>query len=570
MPKWEQWGRGRSVVQGWVTVVLLASSALGTEPLHERIDRAIESGREGRLAAPATDGEFLRRAWLDLAGMIPTSADARAFLDDPSPYKRARLIDALLASPQYARRMQTVFDLMLMERRADQYVPSPQWEEFLRRAFARNLPYDELVRTILSADGADPAGRPAAKFYLDREGDPYLLTRDIGRLFLGRDMQCAQCHDHILIDDYKQAHYYGLYAFLSRSYLVKNAPGGAVLAEKADGDVSFASVFKKKVSHTTGPRLIDAQPVAEPKVEKGQEYWVAPADHVRARPRFSRRSLLPEHLTSGEIPDFKRNIVNRLWALLMGRGLVQPLDLHHADNPPSHPELLETLAAEFATSGYDIKSFLRELASTRTYQRASEPPPGLSPEDAAPEHFAVAVLRPLSPEQMAWSLMQATGIVASTQSAVEQQILGVDPKLRDIARTDSKRQALSQQLVESAVHDRLKGNVRPFVSLFANGPGQAQDATEATVQQALFLANGQPVENWLAPSGNNLTARLTAPGDPSAVAEELYLSFLSRRPTPDERSEVTAYLAKRDKDRALTVRELAWALLASSEFRFNH
>ena len=111
---------------------------------------------------------------------------------------------------------------MLMERRDDTYVPASEWQDFLRRAFAANLPYDQLVTQILSADGTDPTTRGAAKFYLDRLADPNLLTRDVGRMFLGRDFQCAQCHDHPLIDDYKQAHYYGIFAFLNRTSLVGN------------------------------------------------------------------------------------------------------------------------------------------------------------------------------------------------------------------------------------------------------------------------------------------------------------------------------------------------------------
>ena len=114
---------------------------------------------------------------------------------------------------------------------------------------------------ILSADGTDPETRGAAKFYLDRLADPNLLTRDVGRMFLGRDLQCAQCHDHPLIDDYKQAHYYGIFAFLNRTSLFEDERKASVLAEKAEGDVTFTSVFKKKVTHKTGPRILDG-PVA--------------------------------------------------------------------------------------------------------------------------------------------------------------------------------------------------------------------------------------------------------------------------------------------------------------------
>lgn len=562
-----------------ILVLIAAGRIPAAEPLHRRIDQAIEAklgGAEG--AAPATDAEFLRRVSLDLAGMIPTAAEARAFLDDPSPYKRARLVDNLLASPAYPRRMEEVFDVMLMERRADAHVPAAQWRAYLRRAFAANVPYNRLAAEILAADGTEPSTRGAAKFLLDRQAEPNQLTRDIGRMFLGRDMQCAQCHDHPLVDDYKQAHYYGLFAFLNRTSVFATEPGGPVLAEKGEGDVTFTSVFKKKVTHRTGPRLLDGPPVDEPSFTKGAEYLLAPrADNaVRPIPRFSRRGELAPRLTAGSVPEFDRNIANRLWALLMGRGLVDPVDMHHSDNPPSHPELLDLIAVEFARSGYDVKGFLRELALSRTYQRSSEPPPGTPPtaapsgETSSAPTFGVAALKPLQPEQLAWSVMQSLGVLDAMRRQTEQRLEGNDPKLRALFQSDAKRQSLRGVMLEEAVHDQLQGNVAPFVNQFAAAAGQPQDATEPTVHQALFLSNGQPVQSWLAPSGTNLTARLAALADPSSVAEELYLSLYTRRPSDDERAEVARYLADRGKERAPALQELVWALLASTEFRFNH
>jgi hypothetical protein len=542
----------------------------GRDSLHERIDRLIESGLEGERAAPATDAEFLRRAWLDLCGVIPTSAEARSFLDDPSPYKRGRLVERLLESRDYVRRMQTYFDVMWIERRSDQNAPGEAWRGFLQKAIERNVPYDELCRMVLSADGSEGAGRGAARFLLAREGDPNTLVRDIGRLFLGRDMQCAQCHDHPLIDDYKQAHYYGLFAFLNRSYLVKDARGVPMLGEKAEGDVSFSSVFKKKETHTTGPRVLDGVEVPDAPVEKGQEYWVFPADGVKAIPRDSRRARLAASVASPEQRAFRANIVNRLWAMMMGLGLVHPLDLHHEDNPPSHPELLELLGDEFAAMNYDVKSFLRELASTRTYARSSEPPPGASEEVLAPELFAVAGLKPLSPEQLAWSAMQATGVLAANRAAAEREIVGVDPRLAAIAAGDATRGRLVRELVERRLEERLRGAQNAFVTQFGGVAGQDQDGGQSTVHQALFLSNGEPLQSWLASSGENLTARLMTLEDASSLAEELYLAILSRRPSVEERAEVARYLEERAGEREMAVRELAWALLTSAEFRFNH
>jgi Protein of unknown function (DUF1553)/Protein of unknown function (DUF1549) len=552
------------LVSAWA--LLTSPTRAADEPLRERIDRAIEKGREGRLAAPATDGEFVRRVWLDLAGMIPPSTEARAFIDDPSPYKREKLIERLLDAPEFARRLQVAFDVMFMERRPDVHVAAAQWEQFLLDAFAENRPLDQIIREILSADGTDPARRGPAKFYLDRGGDPNLLTRDVGRLFLGRDMQCAQCHDHVLYDDYKQAHYYGLFAFFNRGVMVQDARGQMTFGEKADGDVTFKSVFKKRVTHSTGPRLVDAPPLSEPAVTKGQEYWAAPSEKVRAIPRYSRRDQLPRELTSGHVREFNRNLANRLWALLMGRGLVHPLDLDTAENPPSHPEVLDALTDELVAMHFDARRFLRDLALSRTYARSSEPPPGLSPSDAAPEAFAVAPLKPMSPEQIAWSVMQATGVVTSTRTAVEHQLFTIDPKLSQLMQLDDKRTRFRQRLLEAALNANLRGSAGPFIARFGRAAGQSQDGYDASVHQALFLANGEPVQSWL----NGLASRLASLADATALADELYLSVLSRRPTPDERDETSRYVAARPSAKPQALNELAWALITSSEFRFNH
>ena len=362
-------------------------------------------------------------------------------------------------------------------------------------------------------------------------------------------------------------------------------PGSvAVLGEKAEGEVTFSSVFKKKVAHKTGPRVLEGRPAAEPALAKGQDYLVPPDKEgkVRPVPVFSRRALLGPSLTAPESAAFARNVANRLWALLMGRGLVHPVDLHHGENPPSNPELLDQLGTELAAMKYDLKAFLRELALTRAYQRSSEPPPDSSPELADPRHVAVAALRPTSPEQMAWSVMQAVGLLAATRADVESRLDGADPRMKAILASDPKRRALREAIVEEQVYARLSPNVGTFVTHFGGVAGQPQEGTEAasTVDQALFLTNGEPIRSWLNPSPGWLLGRCTALTDPSAVAEELYLGVLARRPTADERAEVAGYLDRRithlaktqdaAAERLAALRELAWGLLASTEFRFNH
>ncbi|HMC11634.1 MAG TPA: DUF1549 domain-containing protein, partial [Pirellulaceae bacterium] len=316
-------------------------------PLHTRIDELVAQAHVGPVAPPASDAEFARRIYLDLTGMVPSSQELAAFVADASADKSAKLIDQLLASPRYVRHMANVFDVMWMERRQDKHVPAAEWQQYLYDSFAANKPYDQLAREVLSSDGADPATRPAAKFFLDREAEPNLMTRDIGRIFFGRDYQCNQCHNHPLIDDYLQPDYYGLYAFVSRTQLFTGNDKKVVLMDKADGEVSYQSVFDPTAKGITYPRVPGGKQVEEPKFNPGEEYVVAPAKEVRHVPKYSRRMQLAAQIVPTNKP-FNRNIANRLWGQMLGRALVEPVEFQYAANPPSNPQLLEVLADEFA------------------------------------------------------------------------------------------------------------------------------------------------------------------------------------------------------------------------------
>ncbi len=187
----------------WGAVPVLAQPLQkSSPPLHEQIDRLIESRLPGKPAPLADDAQFVRRVYLDLVGRIPSVDEARAFLDDPDPNKRAKLIDRLLASPEFSYRMQFVLDDWLMERRSPSGVNRQQWLEYLRRSVEEGKPLNELFAQIIRAD--DQVPREAAAFYLARDVQPHQLTRDVGRLFFGVDLQCAQCHEHPHIGDYTQ------------------------------------------------------------------------------------------------------------------------------------------------------------------------------------------------------------------------------------------------------------------------------------------------------------------------------------------------------------------------------
>ena len=368
---------GRSaalVIAGLLQGILPAGAQ--TPALHDRVDQLIVESNSGIAAPRVSDAEFLRRASLDLLGMPPSVEELRKFLADQDPAKRQAAVDRLLAHPWYPRHMAEVFDIVFMERRPAQYVGADEWHQYLLQAFRENRPYNQLAREILAADGADPNPRAAVRFYADRQADPNLLTRDVGRIFFGRDLQCAQCHDHPIVDDYLQADYHGLLAFFNSGALfTAPAPDGKTYyAEKAGATVTFESVFFAGEKHTTGAKLIGQPEIEEPALYPDEQYVVKPADGVRPAPKFSRRAKLAELATNGSNRHFNENIANRLWAHMMGRGLVEPVDFHHAYNPPSNPALLKMLGEEFAAGGFDVRAFLRELALTQTYQRSISAP----------------------------------------------------------------------------------------------------------------------------------------------------------------------------------------------------
>lgn len=523
-------------------------------PLHQVIDEHVARGWATRGITPAelaSDEEFARRVWLDLAGTIPTSTALRAFLDDPASDKRARLIDRLLASPEYARHMQHLFDVIFVERQIGNHVTEDEWREYLRKSFAENKLWDLLVREILSADATNEQTRAATRFYVVRTIDsyrvlnPHHLTRDLGRLFLGVNLQCAQCHDHPTIDAYTQSDYQGLKAFVERLYMLggkQQEKAVMWIAEKPAGEVQYHSAFDPKHEvKTAEPHLPGSSPVLDPAIEKGKEYQVAPADGILPVPAYSRRAKLIEQLVSADNMAFRRASANRFWSLLFGRGLVHPIDMDHPGNPPSHPELLNELGRRFAAQKFDIRWLLREICQSRAYQLSSQ-----SEVLPPPETFAVAPVRALRPSQLAMAALTAAGYVElqyATQGA---------------------------NASEQTVYAQLAGMVKQFDVQFGSPMGQQESAFEGSPFQVLFMQNGEVFNSFSRASPGTIVERLNKLTDSTALADELYLSIYSRRPTDEERQAVAAYVNVPAAEREATIGEYVWAMLTSAEFRFNH
>ena len=366
--------------------------------MHELIDQQVTAGLQAKAIAPAarsSDAEFLRRVYLDLTGSIPTLGEAQAFLEDKSPIKRQQLVDRLLNSPEYARQMQRLFDVVLMERRPAKHIPQAQWEEYLRTSFAANKPWDALAREILAADGTDQNLRPAARFYLDREAEPNLVcaptwaasfwaatdNRGFFNATIIRLLITTSKPTITVCSAFFQPHLY----FHSQ----RAAAGGRSRGTGPGRRGVQVGVRERRHRAAARPHLPGEKEAEEPQFEKGQEYAVAPPTVCVPCPNTVGGRSCRLCLRAGENVAFRRNIANRLWSLMMGRGLVHPLDMHHAGNPPLYPALLDLLGERFAAMHFDIKAFLRELALSDTYQRSSELPPGV--EGMPPDCFAVAL-----------------------------------------------------------------------------------------------------------------------------------------------------------------------------------
>jgi hypothetical protein len=199
----------------------------------------------------------------------------------------------------------------------------------------------------------------AARFYLDRSGDGNLITRDVGRVFFGRDLQCAQCHDHPLVDSYFQSDFQGIAAFFSGGYMVEVAEGDKklqVYAEKSLLEI-YESVFHKGNARRTLPRIPGTAEVVPPSVQPGDDYEITPAEGIAAKPKYSRRLQLAQLATSGNVTAFNENWANRLWSLIFGRGVIHPTDLIHADSEPLHPELLPLLGQDLPHLDFNCVTF---------------------------------------------------------------------------------------------------------------------------------------------------------------------------------------------------------------------
>jgi hypothetical protein len=509
-------------------------------PIEQAVDFYIDARlKEAKLtpAPQADDANLIRRVTLDLVGRIPTLAEVQAYVQATEPDKRVRLVDRLLASSGFVRHQAAEFDAMLMPGYRSNL------RDYLTRAFAEDRRWDQVFRELLLPDESDPKQKGAGDFLKMRIADQDKLTADVSALFFGVNVSCARCHDHPKVEDWKQDHFFGMKSFFSRSF-----DAGGFLGERDYGLVKFKTTKgverQAKLMFLTGT-VIDAPNLREPTGEeqKQEKELLEKAKKDKSpppAPKFSVRAKLVEvALRPGERDYFARAIVNRLWYRFFGHGLVMPLDQMHSANPPSHPELLDWLARDLVEHGYDLRRLERGLVLSQAYSRGSRWDGETVPR---PYLFAVARVRPLSPPQLAASLRLAATDPATLQAPLKPEEI--------------------EKRIES-----IEAGSRGLADLFE----QPREDFQIGVGEALVFSNSDRIQReLLADGGDRLLGRLKEMKDPQQAIDLAVRTVLSRPPTADEVKALGEYLAKREDRRVEACRQMLWALLASSEFRFNY
>ncbi len=467
----------------------------------------------------ASDGEFLRRAYIDTIGTLPTVEETRAFLADASADKRDRLIESLLSRPEFVDYWAYRWsDLLLVN--SEKLRPSAMWAYYswIRNQVEANTPWDEFARQVVTAQGSTLENGAANYFVLHQ--DPLEMAETTTLAFLGMSINCARCHNHPL-EKWTNNQYYAMANLFARVRL-KSLPG--------DGNtVVFAASEGDLVQPLTGK----PQP---PTPLDGELLAIASAE--------DRRVHLAKWLTSPENPYFARSIANRVWANFMNAGLVEMVDDMRLTNPASNEELLSAAAKHLVDNHFDLKALMRAILQSKTYQRSSQP----LPENQADTRFYSRYYpRRMMAEVLLDAISQVTG--APTQ----------------FANYPASWRAM--QLPDANVNSyflRTFGRPERLVTC------ECERTAEPTMVQVLHISNGDSLNDKLQAKGNWLEKLLADNLPDDRLIENVYLSALARFPTADEKQKLSAALAEAGQDKRQLVEDLFWSVLSSREFLFNH
>lgn len=466
-----------------------------------------------------TDAEFLRRASLDLTGLPPKAERVRAFLSDttPSKQKREKLIDELIGSPDYVKAWANKW-ADLLQCNSENLGQKGVWvyRQWIAKCIADNMPYDKFVRAVLLAEGSTYQN-PAANYFRVLK-EPGKITEDVSQTFLGVRFNCNKCHDHPF-EKWTQNQYYEFGAHFARVAFKKGTmPGEEVVYRNYNGG---------EVKH------LKTDMVVAPKVPFGSEREMK-ADE-------DRRDPFVDWLTSKENPLFAKSMANRAWSYFFGKGIIDPVDDIRGGNPPSNPELLNALTAEFIKSNFDLRALMRTICLSRTYQ-LSIIPNKWNEDDTI--NFSHAQPRRLSAEQMLDAVAVATG--------VHPQFSGMPKGMRPVEIPDGM----------------VAGN--DFLALFGRPKRQSacecERTSNLTLSHALNLINGTTLSEAVSSPSSRIAKLVQSEKDDKKLVEEIYLTCLNRFPTEKE---IAAIDFEHAKSRNELAQDLTWALINSSAFVFN-
>jgi hypothetical protein len=518
-----------------IVVPRATSGKVVTPPPNNRVDEIVFA-KLVELGVPPSevchDEVFVRRVYLDAIGVLPTAEEARAFVTDPDPAKRSKLVDRLLDREEFADvwamkwgellRIKSEYPVRIWPKAVQTY------HRWVRDAIERNEPYDQFVRELLVSSGSSFRDGPANYYRAVTNRDPQAFAETTALLFMGVRLSCARCHGHpseswALDDDL------GMAAFFAQ---VRFKPTQEWKEEVVfvDPDAAYRP-GKSKVP--VRPRVLGSRAPIE--LGAGEDP----------------RAVFAAWLTSPENPWFARNAANRVWSWLMAHGLIQEVDDMRASNPPSDPKLLDYLASELVAHKFDLKHLFRLVLTSKTYQLSGVP----TTQNAQDEgHYAYYRVRRLGAEQLLDAITRVTETPESFGSSIPEPYVRLPGDVRAVQLGDGSFGT-------------------PFLETFGRPPRdtpyEAERCLRPSMRQALALVNSNELDRKIVGSGR--IARLVKQGMTDAqIVEDFYLAALSRPPTEAERKAAVAYVANDPKARLQGLQDVLWALLNTQEFLFNH
>ena len=456
-------------------------------------------------AARSSDAEFCRRIWFDLAGVAPPVSEIRSFLANDNPDKRAQLIDRLLQSPHYATHMAATWNDILLpvdSQNIQQRQNINALQNWLRDQIIDNTPYDYFVASFLTAGGA--ANRGPAIFYTTRDVEPKKIAAATSKIFLGIQLQCAECHDHPF-DRWTQEDFWSYTAFFGQLEQSDQNGANRFIVDRPDGEVTMPDS-----DQPVPPRYPGVSELPEKDITN------------------NRRRQLTIWMASRDNRYFVRAAVNRTWAHLFGRGLVDPVDAMDKGNPPSHPEILEYLSEFFVERRFDMRSLVATIARSDAYQLSS----AIQGDRPAEETFAVMNVKTLTARQF--------------YDTAQQNVMRKRATSDNNGFDFQKEQFLTRmRATDTTPRDYPHG-----------------------VMQALGIMNGPEITAATNKAISGLVGSLQAPFfDDQDRVETLFLATLSRQPTESELDRVSSFLEQSDStvDQSDLLSDVLWALLNTAE-----